>query len=141
MRRPLVALVAVALLGVVAGCGSDGDEAPAASGGTKQVKVGVIPILDVAPIYLGKEKGFFSNRGIELTMETGQGGAAIVPGVVSGQFQFGFSNVTSLLIAQTRGLPLKVVSNGVASTSKDKAGTTRSRQRPTWPADGSRSTP
>ena len=35
--------------------------------------------------------------------------------------QFGFSNVTSLLIAQSRGLPLKVVSNGVASTGKDKA--------------------
>jgi NitT/TauT family transport system substrate-binding protein len=121
MRRPLVSLVAVALLLVVTGCGSSDDEPPAASGGTKQVKVGVIPILDVAPIYLGKEKGFFSSRGIELTMETGQGGAAIVPGVVSGQFQFGFSNVTSLLIAQSRGLPLKVVSNGVASTSKDKA--------------------
>jgi NitT/TauT family transport system substrate-binding protein len=41
--------------------------------------------------------------------------------VVSGQFQFGFSNVTSLLIAQSRGLPLKVVANGVASTGKDKA--------------------
>ena len=120
MRRPLVSLVAAALL-LVAGCGSSGDEAPAASGGTQQVKVGVIPILDVAPIYLGKQKGFFSSRGIELTMETGQGGAAIVPGVVSGQFQFGFSNVTSLLIARSRGLPLKVVANGVASTSKDKA--------------------
>jgi ABC-type nitrate/sulfonate/bicarbonate transport system substrate-binding protein len=79
------------------------------------------PIVDVAPIYLGKQKGFFSNRNIELTLETGQGGAAIVPGVVSGQFQFGFSNVTSLLIARERGLPLKVVSNGVASTGKDKA--------------------
>lgn len=121
MRRPLVSLVAAALLLVAAGCGSSDDEPPAASGGSTQVKVGVIPILDVAPIYLGKEKGFFSNRGIELTMETGQGGAAIVPGVVSGQFQFGFSNVTSLLIARSRGLPLKVVANGVASTSKDKA--------------------
>jgi NitT/TauT family transport system substrate-binding protein len=121
MRRPLVSLVAAALLLVVPGCGSSDDEPPAAAGGSQPVKVGVIPILDVAPIYLGKEKGFFSGRGIELTMETGQGGAAIVPGVVSGQFQFGFSNVTSLLIAQSRGLPLKVVSNGVASTSKDKA--------------------
>ncbi len=121
MRRPLVPLVAAALLLVIAGCGSSDDEPPAASGGSTQVKVGVIPILDVAPIYLGKQKGFFSNRGIELTMETGQGGAAIVPGVVSGQFQFGFSNVTSLLIARSRGLPLKVVANGVASTSKDKA--------------------
>jgi NitT/TauT family transport system substrate-binding protein len=123
MRRPLLSLVALALLAATAGCGSSGDDngGQASGGGTRQVKVGVIPILDVAPIYLGKEKGFFSKRGIELTLETGQGGAAIVPGVVSGQFQFGFSNVTSLLIASTRGLPLKVVSNGVASTGKDKA--------------------
>ena len=122
MRRSLVPLLVLALL-AAAGCGSSGDDngEQASGGGTKQVKVGVIPILDVAPIYLGKEKGFFSKRGIELTLETGQGGAAIVPGVVSGQFQFGFSNVTSLLIAQSRGLPLKVVSNGVASTGKDKA--------------------
>jgi NitT/TauT family transport system substrate-binding protein len=122
MRRSLVLLVALALL-AAAGCGSSGDDngGQASGSGTEQVKVGVIPILDVAPIYLGKEKGFFSKRGIELTLETGQGGAAIVPGVVSGQFQFGFSNVTSLLIAQTRGLPLKVVANGVASTGKDKA--------------------
>src|SRR4029453_1491578 len=120
MRRPLITLLVLALL---AGCGSSGDDdsGQGSGGGTTQVKVGVIPILDVAPIYLGKEKGFFSKRGIELTLETGQGGAAIVPGVVSGQFQFGFSNVTSLLIAQTRGLPLKVVANGVASTGKDKA--------------------
>ena len=97
------------------------DQSDAASDGAQQVKVGIIPILDVAPIYLGKEKGFFTSRNIELTLESGQGGAAIVPGVVSGQFQFGFSNVTSLLIAQSRGLPLKVVSNGVASTGKDKA--------------------
>ena len=77
---------------VAAGCGSSGDDSGEASGGgTQQVKVGVIPIVDVAPIYLGKQKGFFTNRNIELTLETGQGGAAIVPGVVSGQFQFGFS--------------------------------------------------
>jgi NitT/TauT family transport system substrate-binding protein len=122
MRRPFILVLAVALLLAAAGCGSSGDgDSGAASGGSSQVKVGIIPILDVAPIYLGKQKGFFSSRKIELTLESGQGGAAIVPGVVSGQFQFGFSNVTSLLIASTRGLPLKVVSNGVASTGKDKA--------------------
>jgi len=120
MRRPLILLAVVGVL-VAAGCGSSDDEPGEASGGAQQVKVGIIPILDVAPIYLGKEKGFFTSRNIELTLESGQGGAAIVPGVVSGQFQFGFSNVTSLLIAQSRGLPLKVVSNGVASTGKDKA--------------------
>ncbi|WFE27391.1 ABC transporter substrate-binding protein [Solwaraspora sp. WMMD791] len=116
MRRPLVALtLATALL--VAACGSDSssDEADG-TGEVTDVTVGVIPIVDVAPIYLGDEKGFFAKRGINLTMESGQGGAAIVPGVVSDQFQFGFSNVTSLMTAQVSDVPIKVVSNGVAST-------------------------
>ena len=120
MRRPLVSLVAAALLLVAAGCGSSDDEAPAASGGTQQVKVGVIPILDVAPIYLGKQKGLLQPRHrADHGDRPGRGGHR--PRGGQRPFQFGFSNVTSLLIARSRGLPLKVVANGVASTSKDKA--------------------
>ncbi|GAA4587908.1 hypothetical protein GCM10023194_38190 [Planotetraspora phitsanulokensis] len=121
MRRLITRLaVAAALVAASAACGSSSPST--GTGGTNQVdnvKVGVIPIVDVAPIYLGKEKGFFSSRKLNLTLESGQGGAAIVPGVVSGQFQFGFSNVTSLMIAQTQGVPLKGVANGNASTGKD----------------------
>lgn len=125
MRQPLARLVIAAVTAVtVAGCGSSGSsggDSPSAEGGTTNVKVGIIPIVDVAPIYLGDKQGFFKSRGIELTLESGQGGAAIVPGVVSGQFQFGFSNVTSLMIAQTKGVPIQSVVNGVASTGKDGA--------------------
>jgi NitT/TauT family transport system substrate-binding protein len=128
MRQFIARIVTVAVIAAAAGCGSSGgSDASTTQDGTTQVKVGVIPIVDVAPIYLGKQKGFFSNRKIELTMESGQGGAAIVPGVVSGQFQFGFSNMTSLLIAQTKNVPIKVVANGVASTGvagKDFGGVT-----------------
>jgi NitT/TauT family transport system substrate-binding protein len=85
------------------------------------VTVGVIPIVDVAPIYLGIEQGFFEAQNIDVTLESGQGGAAIVPGVVSGEFEFGFSNVTSLLIAQTQGLDLKVVAAGNSTTGEEGA--------------------
>ena len=81
--------------------------------------MGVIPILDVAPIYLGLEKGFFEKRDIDLELKQAEGGAAIVPAVVSDQYQFGFSNVISLLLAHSQGLPLKVVSNGNNSTGVD----------------------
>ncbi|AGZ42132.1 ABC transporter substrate-binding protein [Actinoplanes friuliensis] len=119
MRRLVAGMAVLALAAAGAGCGSSGGgDAPTTADGVAQVKVGVIPIVDVAPIYLGQQKGFFKSRNIELTMESGQGGAAIVPGVVSGQFQFGFSNVTSLLIAQTKNVPIKVVANGVASTGE-----------------------
>lgn len=122
MRRSFALLTAATVLLGAAACGSsDSPSDSATGGGTTKVTVGVIPIVDVAPIYLGKEKGFFQSRGIDLTMESGQGGAAIVPGVLSGQFQFGFSNVTSLMLAQTQGVPIKVVANGVASTGKEGA--------------------
>nr|WP_285601424.1 hypothetical protein [Kineosporia sp. NBRC 101731] len=37
---------------------------------------------------------------------------------MSGQYDFGFSNTTSLLVAASQGLPLKVVGEGVASTGE-----------------------
>ena len=119
MSRKLAALLAAPMLLAVA-CGGSDEEGGGSSGGDSteldQVTVGVIPILDVAPIYLGDEQGFFEEQGIDLTLEAAQGGAAVVPGVMSGQFQFGFSNITSLLLAAQEGLPLQIVANGVAST-------------------------
>ncbi|WP_210636621.1 ABC transporter substrate-binding protein [Streptomyces sp. GESEQ-13] len=120
MRRLPAGLVAVALLAVAAtACGSSSSGSSGkSSDGVTTVKVGVIPIVDVAPIYLGEKKGFYKERGLDLTLETSQGGAAIVPGVVSGQFQFGFSNTTSLMVARSRNVPVRAVANGVASTGK-----------------------
>jgi NitT/TauT family transport system substrate-binding protein len=127
MRRRITALGAALLAGaLLAGCGGGGaaEAEPTGAGGetsvagqTTKVTVGVIPILDVAPIYLGVDKGIFEQHGLDVTLETAQGGAAIVPAVLSGQYQFGFSNNTSLLLAQAQGLPLKIVAPGSSSTS------------------------
>ncbi|MET7696519.1 ABC transporter substrate-binding protein [Streptomyces sp. NPDC005485] len=120
MRRLLVGLAAATVLVAATACGSSDSSGSsgknASSGGTTTLKMGLIPIVDVAPLYLGRQKGFYSKRGLKLSMTMAQGGAAIVPGVVSGQFQFGFSNMTSLMIAQSNGVPVKAVANGVAST-------------------------
>ncbi len=115
MRRHLAAFLLATSLFATA-CGSEESSAP---GQPDKVTVGVIPILDVAPIYLGVEKGFFEKRDIDLELKQAEGGAAIVPAVVSEQYQFGFSNVVSLLLAQSEGLPVKVVSNGNNSTGVD----------------------
>ncbi len=81
-----------------------------------KLSIAVIPIADCAPIYLGKKKGFFAKQNLDITLSTQGGGAAIIPGVLSGQLQFGFSNVPSLLIAQNKGLKFVGVAPGVAST-------------------------
>jgi NitT/TauT family transport system substrate-binding protein len=120
MRRLLAGLTAGAFLLATAACGSSDDSGTSgkgtSSGGVTTVELGLIPIVDVAPVYLGQKKGFYEKHGLKLTISTAQGGAAIVPGVVSGQFQFGFSNVTSLMVAQSNNVPVKAVVNGIAST-------------------------
>lgn len=121
MLRRIVITATAALLALTAACGGgsgDGGGGGQGGGGTTTVNVGIIPITDVAPLYLGIEKGFFSERGLKVQTQTAQGGAAIVPGVVSGQFQFGFSNVVSLLLARDQGLPITMVANGNNSTGE-----------------------
>jgi NitT/TauT family transport system substrate-binding protein len=93
--RKLVAIIAGAsLILATASCGSGGGTSnpPAASGVPDKVTAEVIPIVDVAPIYLA-----------------------------SGQYQFGFSNSPSVLIAQTNGVPIKAIAPGNATTGKPGA--------------------
>ncbi|MEV1061862.1 ABC transporter substrate-binding protein [Streptomyces sp. NPDC050263] len=120
MRRLLAGLATGTILLVTAACGSSDDSGTStgssSSTGVTTVKLGLIPIVDVAPVYLGVKQGFYEKHGLKLSITTAQGGAAIVPGVVSGQFQFGFSNMTSLMVAQSNSVPVQTVSNGIAST-------------------------
>lgn len=80
------------------------------------LNVGLMPVTDLAPVYLGIEKGFYAEEGLELNIMIAQGGAAIVPAVLSGEYDVGFSNVLSLLIADERGLPIKIIANASSSS-------------------------
>ena len=119
-RKPLAVLLSAALvLGSAAACGSDNP--PSTPGTPDKVTAGVIAILDVAPIYLGKQQGIFAKHNIDLTLAQAQGGAAIVPAVLNGQYQFGFSNVVSLLLARSNNVAIRVVANGNNSTGSPSA--------------------
>ena len=98
--------------------GTSGGGGGSTGGRATTVKVGVIPIVDVVPIYLGIKQGFFSEQGLNVSLESEEGGASIIPAVVSGQYHIGFSNTISVLLASTQGVPLKVLSAGVASTGQ-----------------------
>jgi NitT/TauT family transport system substrate-binding protein len=124
-RRGVAALaVAVAALIGLAACGG-GDNGGGGGGGASNkpttLKVGVIPIADVAPLYVGIKQGFFKQENLTLKPQLAEGGATITAQVVSGDVQIGFSNTTSLVIASSKKLPVQIVAAGVhgAATEKD----------------------
>jgi NitT/TauT family transport system substrate-binding protein len=108
MRRMtwIAALAAVA----VAGCGGDDDGG--SGGGPATLKVGVLPIADVAPLYLGQQKGFFKDEQLTIEPQVMQGGAEVTAAVVSGDVNLGFSATEPLIVAKSKGVPVEIVSQG-----------------------------
>src|SRR3954471_21221195 len=127
-RRPMLAVIAavMALAGVAACGGGDSDGGGGGGGGDANkpttLKVGVIPIADVAPLYVGIKQGFFKEENLTVQPQLAEGGATITAQTVSGDLQVGFSNTTSLVIASSKGLPVQIGAQGVqGAKSEDDA--------------------
>jgi len=124
-RFAAVAAVAALALTTLVGCGSSSTASSTSGKGTTvTVQAGFIPVIDVAALYLGKDQGIFQKEGINLNVNMGTSGAAVVPAVVSGQYTFGFSAIVSLLQAKDQGVPLKIIAAGSNSTGKAGADVT-----------------
>jgi NitT/TauT family transport system substrate-binding protein len=123
MARRWIPLLTASLLALTA-CGGDDDGSStdaASSGGSgevREVTVGMLPILPTAALYAGIEEGFFEERGIEVTVETGQGGAALLPAVMAGQIDFATSNPVSLLQARGEDLDVRVIAHWTSALSE-----------------------
>jgi NitT/TauT family transport system substrate-binding protein len=125
-RRVLAAALALATALAFGACGG-GDEQESGGGGGSSggaakpvtLTVGVLPITDLAPLYLGMDQGFFEAEKLTIKPAVAEGGAAVVPAVMSGDNQIGFSNVTSLMLAKSQNLPLKPIANGVTGGSSE----------------------
>jgi len=119
MRRMicLAALAAAAL----AGCGGDGGGGGGSGGAPATLKVGVLPIADVAPLYLGDQQGFFKDEQLTIEPQVMQGGAEVTAAVVSGDVNMGFSATEPLIVAKSQGVPVEIVSQGnqAAATEED----------------------
>jgi NitT/TauT family transport system substrate-binding protein len=123
MTRRWIPVLTASLLALAA-CGGGDDEGgsdSASSGETgevREVTVGMLPILPTAALYAGIEEGFFEDRGIDVTVETGQGGAALLPAVMAGQIDFATSNPVSLLQARGEELDVRVIAHWTSALSE-----------------------
>jgi NitT/TauT family transport system substrate-binding protein len=77
----------------------------------KKIKLGIISLTNLLPVFLAQEKGWYQEAGLDVEMIEMKGGATIIPAILGGSIQIGFSNVISVILAQSAGLDIKIVCN------------------------------
>ncbi len=131
-RKSTATFLGLLLVGslVAAGCGDDegtgrddgpGDGSDSSGEELTPIKVGILPLAGLAPLWYGIEEGYFEEEGLEVTTEIGEGGAALTPAVLEDDYQFAIGEYISLMQAHENDVPVQVFSNltNGASTPDD----------------------
>jgi NitT/TauT family transport system substrate-binding protein len=114
-------LVSLAMLLALAGCG--GGSSKESSGSADQpAKITVQDTAGAPSAFAayGVKKGFFKKRGLDVTVEPVQGGAAVVPAVLAGKVDIGGSNLVTILLGASKKLPLKIIAPGTFAQRSPK---------------------
>jgi NitT/TauT family transport system substrate-binding protein len=83
--------------------------APAHAQEKKTLKVSIIPISDVAPLFAAIQQGYFREQGLEIDTAPTTGGAVGIPALFAGAYDIVFTNVVSTAQARAQGLPVKII--------------------------------
>jgi NitT/TauT family transport system substrate-binding protein len=81
-----------------------------ASAQTKMV-IGYQPTIDVVPLFVAKEEGYFKKHGLDVKLQAGSG-AIQVAGVIADSLQIGNPTIPQVLQAVDNGLDLQIVAGG-----------------------------
>ena len=118
-RKPTTALLGLllAMALIAAACGDDdGDGAGGSSGdgGSEEltpIKVGILPLSGLAPLWYGIDQGYFEEEGLEVTTEIGGGGSELTPAVLNDDYQFAIGEYMSTMQARENNVGIQIVSN------------------------------
>ncbi len=102
MARRFLTLAAAALVAMVA--------AVPASAQT-QVRVGVIPVLGVAPIFVVDKEGWAKEAGFDFKFTTFESGPVMIQALASGTLDVYVAGVAPLGVARSKGIDIRVVTS------------------------------
>lgn len=109
-RRTAASVAALGLTMTLAACGGGGEAAaPGEAEDMTTLNLGTLPIAASAAINVGIEEGIFEKHGLDIQIDSGQGGAATLPAVTTGDIDLAVGNPLTVLLADTQGLDVQLV--------------------------------
>lgn len=107
---PILALILALLLTACAPLPAAPNDAPAASTEAVKLGLGFIPSVQFAPFYVGIEKGFYADAGIDLELSHGfENDYLKLVGIDEYQFMIGSGD--QVVLGRAQGLPVRYVMN------------------------------
>lgn len=102
-RRSLLVAATIAAAAAASG--------PAAAQGKEKVTLLLNWYLysEHAPFFLGRERGFFEQEGIDLDIQEGRGAGVTIQAIAAGSAQFGYADVATMIKAAAKGAPVVTV--------------------------------
>jgi NitT/TauT family transport system substrate-binding protein len=111
-RREFLTRAALATAGLAAAaCGATGPAARTTAGPTRSVQF----LLDVAPygkhamFYVAQQQGYWPDRGLHVSIAHAEGSADNASKVAAGAADFGFADVSAVVLARGKGQGLKEI--------------------------------
>jgi NitT/TauT family transport system substrate-binding protein len=122
-RRLAAAVVTAGLLVSTSGCGllsgeEDTSEPQGGNGSVEKstITVAHLPSIDVAPLYIAQEKGYFKEEGLNVKIEVAASGQAATQKMIGGDADIVQSSYVPFLLAHTGGAAeLKIVADAVSA--------------------------
>lgn len=107
-RRRLIRGVAAALVAAfAAGVGSSA--LAQAAGGLTKFNVAMVSSIDTEPYLYAKRQGYYAQAGLDVTLAKADSGPALVTGVLNGTYDGASAAAFPVLIAISKGAPLKIL--------------------------------
>lgn len=116
LKKSVAAAAATTLMLGTAACGSD-DEVGA--DGLREITVGIVPTVDLAPLMYAIDAGLFEDEGLKVETRVTSGGAEAIPALLAGDLDVVFTAYTPVLQARQRGLDVQVVSGSHFNTAAE----------------------
>ena len=100
---------------VASGCGGDSETtkgSQATNGSTKTssetIVVGATPIINAVPLYIGIEKGFFEEAGLDVQASLIQAAATAIPQLLNGELRYASVSTVPTITARSQGLGVQI---------------------------------
>lgn len=120
-RRMTVAVLSLVLAVALA---ASATAKPAADALTT-VKLGIFPIADYAPLFVGLKRGLFKAQGLDVKVQNTFTSTGLVAAVVTGEVDIGTSSSTAMITGIGNGLPVKMIAAASAYFGTEKEGNTQ----------------